>query len=106
MYQIVEGDTPDLIISFYDESGVLTAPASATWMCYDRDTGTLAGMPAPLPLTPIADQFTLTLPVTVTGIVNSANKFETRKIVVAATFAGSRMKSETFWFQIENLGES
>ena len=103
LVEVNEGDMPTLTVSFYNESDVLTAPASATWSIIDVDTGT--EMMASTAISGIASSVALTVPAAATAIVNDAKKYETRRVIVEATFAASRKKFGVYNFQVKNLVE-
>ena len=103
MVEVNEGDTPDLTVSFKNDSDVLTAPSSATWRVIDVDTG--GELLASTNITPIASSVILSVPAAVTAIVNDSHKYEKRKVIVEATFGASRKKFGEYTFQVKNLVE-
>jgi len=103
MVEVNEGDTPDILISFYNNSEELTAPTTASWLLMDVDTGT--ELIASTDISPIASSVVVSIPATGTTILNDSRKFEKRKMIVNATFGAGRKKFGEYIFQVKNLVE-
>lgn len=89
---VKEGSIAYLTVSFYDKTGALAAPASATWEVHDKGTGnTLLSATA---IAAIASSVELTLTSAINTLVNGAHSEETRVVTVKATFASGNVNDE------------
>ena len=100
LFEVTEGSTAWLTVSFYDRAGNLEAPSTVVYEIWDVASNTQ--IKASTSLTP-ASQVEITLSNLDNKILDSTLFREARKVVVTAGYAGSQALVQDYVYHVRNI---
>jgi len=102
MLSITEQSTGYLTVSFYDKTGALAVPSSATYRIDDKDTG--QAVRASTALTP-ASAIEITLTKADNTILNDAGRNEERRVTVISVYSATDQVTDEYIYKVINLAK-
>ncbi len=90
-----------ITVSFYDKTGALATPTSATWEVHDKSSGQV--MQAATNMTPIASQYEIEILSSVNTLVDPAHGKEIRVLTIKATYGVGKSVLDEFEYEVIGL---
>ena len=100
---IPEETTCYLTVTFKDKNGAAQAPTSATWLVIDLDSGTVVQTEANI--TPISSAPEISIPPAANAILNDAHAYETRRVIIQASYGTSDGVNGQYDYLVKNLSQ-
>lgn len=100
LFEITEGSTAWVTVSFYSRLDVLEAPTAVSYEIWDITSGTC--IKTATSLTPLS-QVEITLSAGDNAILAQTHFREARKVIVTATYAGSEQLVKDFVYHVRNI---
>lgn len=101
MQTVTEKSTAYLTVSFYDKSGALAIPNSATYRIDDVQSG--SQVRTDTAISPIASSVEIKLTTTDNAILNSAGRNEQRRVTVVAIYGVDDQVTDEHVYEVASL---
>ena len=101
MDEILENSDCILQVDFYNENDSLIVPDTINYSIYDVISGTSIILNQPV--TPIGNPFEINIDADLNIIIDSANLYEQRKVIINWTYHnGTKQKLDEFIYRVKN----
>lgn len=100
IFEVNEGTTAWLDVSFYGKTGTLEVPDSAVYEIWDIESDSQVLTETSLPA---ASQVEITLSANDNRVLGQSHQREARRVIVTGTFAGTEKLVQDFVYHVRNV---